>query len=110
MIEGDSQKASIPKIDIAKSGNNVFIIDRISLGNKIQINRHVEICYDLKISIANLLALEVKAYRVNRLFFDSSKTCFLKEQCEEKRINVYTTSKEQCKRKRINILLRTQDC
>ena len=92
MIEGDSQKASIPKIDIAKSGNNVFIIDRISSGNKIQINRHVEICYDLKVSIANLLSLEVKAYRVNRLYFDSYKTCFLKEQCQEKRINVYTTS------------------
>ena len=92
MIEGDSQEASIPKMDIAKSGNNVFIIDRISSGNKIQINRRVEICYDLKISIANLLALEVKAYRVNRLYFDSYKTCFLKEQCQEKRINVYTTS------------------
>ena len=79
-------------MDIVKSGNNAFIIDRISSGNKIQINRHVEICYDLKVSIANLLALEVKAYRVNRLYFDSYKTCFLKEQCQEKRINVYTTS------------------
>ena len=79
-------------MDIVKSGNNAFIIDRISSGNKIQINRHVEICYDLKVSIANLLALEVKAYRVNRLYFDSYKTCFLKEQCHEKRINVYTTS------------------
>lgn len=92
MIEGDSQEASIPKMDIVKSGNNAFIIDRISSENKIQINRHVEICYDLKVSIANLLALEVKAYRVNRLYFDSYKTCFLKEQCQEKRINVYTTS------------------
>lgn len=92
MIEGDSQEVSIPKMDIVKSGNNAFIIDRISSGNKIQINRHVEICYDLKVSIANLLALEVKAYRVNRLYFDSYKTCFLKEQCQEKRINVYTTS------------------
>ena len=79
-------------MDTVKSGNNAFIIDRISSGNKIQINRHVEICYDLKVSIANLLALEVKAYRVNRLYFDSYKTCFLKEQCQEKRINVYTTS------------------
>ena len=79
-------------MDIVKSGNNAFIIDRISSGNKIQINRHVEICYDLNVSIANLLALEVKAYRVNRLYFDSYKTCFLKEQCQEKRINVYTTS------------------
>ena len=92
MIEGDSQEASIPKMDIVKSGNNAFIIDRISSENKIQINRHVEICYDLKVSIANLLALEVKAYSVNRLYFDSYKTCFLKEQCQEKRINVYTTS------------------